>query len=203
MRSSGALLSVRDLVGGYRPGLPILHGISIEARPGEVTTIVGPNGAGKSTLIKAVAGFLRLEAGEVTLDGETITGEPPHGMVRRGLAFVPQRDNVFVTLSVRDNLRMGAFTLAGETTRRIDEAYASFPILHERRHSKASVLSGGERQMLAIALALMPRPRCIMLDEPTAGLAPRVVVEVLERVRDLARTGVTVLMVEQNAKAAL
>ena len=199
----GGRLEVHALVGGYRPELPILHGVSLEARPGEVTTIIGPNGAGKSTLIKAVAGFVGITSGEVRLEGREVTGMAPHEMVGCGLAFVPQRDNVFVSLTIQENLRIGGFALRGDISRRIEEAYGAFPVLAERRNSKAAVLSGGERQMLAIARALMPEPRAVMLDEPTAGLAPRVVHEVLDRVRMLADTGVTILMVEQNAKAAL
>ncbi len=197
------ILEVSSLVAGYRPGLPILHGVSIEVAIGEVVTIIGPNGAGKSTLIKAIAGFVHVTDGEVLLDGAAITNRPAHELVGQGLAFVPQRENVFTSLTVQDNLRIGGYVVDRELDPRIEQAVSMFPILAERRRDKAAVLSGGERQMLAIARALLPRPRLIMLDEPTAGLAPRVAGEVLDRIRSLASDGVAVLMVEQNAKAAL
>ena len=197
------ILDVRSVVGGYRPGLPILHGVSIDVREGEVVTIIGPNGAGKSTLIKAIAGFVHVSDGRVALDGAAITNRPAHELIGQGIAFVPQRENVFTSLSVQDNLRIGGYVVHRDLDRRIEQAVSMFPILAERRRDKAAVLSGGERQMLAIARALLPRPRVIMLDEPTAGLAPRVAGEVLDRIRSLAREGVAVLMVEQNAKAAL
>ncbi|MDH3659436.1 MAG: ABC transporter ATP-binding protein [Alphaproteobacteria bacterium] len=197
------ILDVRAVIGGYRPGLPILHGISIDVANGEVVTIIGPNGAGKSTLIKAIAGFVAVTAGEVMLADAAITNRPAHELIEQGVAFVPQRENVFTSLTVQENLRIGGYVVKGELDRRIEQAYAMFPILAERRHDKATVLSGGERQMLAIARALLPRPRVLMLDEPTAGLAPRIADEVLDRVRALAADGVAVLMVEQNAKAAL
>lgn len=197
------ILDVCSVVGGYRPGLPILHGVSIEVRVGEVVTIIGPNGAGKSTLVKAIAGFVQISEGKVQLDGAAINNLPAHELIEKGLAFVPQRENVFTSLTVHENLRIGAYVVSDEIDRRIDQAYEMFPVLAERRREKARVLSGGERQMLAISRALLPRPDVIMLDEPTAGLAPRIANEVLDRIRDLAGTGVAVLMVEQNAKAAL
>lgn len=203
MTADTPILDVRSVVAGYRPGLPILHGVSIEVANGEVVTIIGPNGAGKSTLIKAIAGFVHVSDGQVALDGVTITNRPAHELIGRGLAFVPQRENVFTSLSVQDNLRIGGYVVDRELDQRIEQAVSMFPILAERRRDKAAVLSGGERQMLAIARALLPRPRVIMLDEPTAGLAPRIAGEVLDRIRNLAGEGVAVLMVEQNAKAAL
>ncbi|MGI9499873.1 MAG: ABC transporter ATP-binding protein [Geminicoccaceae bacterium] len=197
------ILEVSSVIAGYRPGLPILHGVSIEVAEGEVVTIVGPNGAGKSTLIKAIAGFVHVSDGRVALDGAAITNRPAHELIGQGLAFVPQRENVFTSLSVQDNLRIGGYVVDRELDRRIEQAVSMFPILAERRRDKAAVLSGGERQMLAVARALLPRPRVIMLDEPTAGLAPRIAGEVLDRIRGLTGDGVAVLMVEQNARAAL
>lgn len=203
MTAETPILEVRSVVGGYRPGLPILHGVSIEVRVGEVVTVIGPNGAGKSTLVKAIAGFVRISEGDVELDGAAITNQPAHALIGRGLAFVPQRDNVFTSLTVQENLRIGAYVVDHEADLRIEHALSMFPVLAERRRDKAAVLSGGERQMLAISRALLPHPRVIMLDEPTAGLAPRVAAEVLDRIRTLAKDGTAVLMVEQNAKAAL
>lgn len=203
MTAAAPILDVCSVVGGYRPGLPILHGVSVDVALGEVVTIIGPNGAGKSTLIKAVAGFVQVTEGRVTLDGAAITNRPAHDLIEQGVAFVPQRENVFTSLTIHENLRIGGYVVTNELERRIEQAYGMFPILGERRRDKAAVLSGGERQMLAIARALLPGPRLLMLDEPTAGLAPRIAGEVLDRIRSLAAGGVAVLMVEQNARAAL
>jgi ABC-type branched-subunit amino acid transport system ATPase component len=200
---SAPLLQVSDVVGGYRPDLPILHGASIEVGAREVVTVIGPNGAGKSTLIKAIAGLIRVDAGSVRFEGRPITNAPAHRLVSAGIAYVPQRENVFATLTVTENLRLGAYSVASGHAERAQRALEMFPILAERRAQKARVLSGGERQMLAIARALMTEPRLVMLDEPTAGLAPKVVGELFALVRGLAARGIAVLMVEQNARAAL
>ena len=201
---SGALLRAEGVVAGYRPDSPILHGVSAEVHRGEVVTIIGPNGAGKSTLVKAIAGLVAVSAGTVRLAGREITNTPAHRLPARGVAYVPQTDNVFGTLTVHENLRVGAAPLPRRAAAaRFDTAYAAFPVLGERRDRKARVLSGGQRQMLALARALVPEPELILLDEPTAGLAPRVAAEVLDLVRGLAARGVAVLMVEQNARAAL
>jgi ABC-type branched-subunit amino acid transport system ATPase component len=200
---SAPLLQVDEVVGGYRPDLPILHGVSIEVGMREVVTIIGPNGAGKSTLVKAIAGLIRVDAGSVRFEGRPITNAPAHRLVSAGIAYVPQRENVFATLTIAENLRLGAYSVAREHASRAEWALAMFPLLAERRSQKARVLSGGERQMLAIARALMTEPRLVMLDEPTAGLAPRVVGDMFAMVRDLAARGIAVLMVEQNARAAL
>ena len=201
--TSAPILRVDAVIGGYRPGLPILHGVSVDVSTGEVVTIIGPNGAGKSTLIKAIAGFVRVTEGRVTFDGAGITNQPAHALIEQGVAFVPQRENVFTSLTIHENLRIGGYVVADGLEDRIEQAYSMFPILAERRRDKAAVLSGGERQMLAIARALLPTPRVLMLDEPTAGLAPRVAGEVLDGIRSLAKGGVAVLMVEQNARTAL
>jgi len=201
---SGALLEADGVVAGYRPDLPILHGVSIRVARGEVVTIIGPNGAGKSTFIKAVAGLVDVSEGSIRLDGREIAGTPAHRLAGEGVAYVPQTDNVFATLTIHENLRVGAAPLPRDVIgERIEAAYAAFPPLAERRDRKARVLSGGQRQMLAIARALITDPGLVLLDEPTAGLAPKVVGEVFEMVRDLAARGVAVLMVEQNARAAL
>ena len=201
---SGALLRAEGVVAGYRPDSPILHGVSAEVGRGEVVTIIGPNGAGKSTLVKAIAGLVAVSDGSIRLAGNEIANTPAHRLPARGVAYVPQTDNVFGALTVHENLRLGAAPLPRRAAaRRFDAAYAAFPVLGERRDRKAHVLSGGQRQMLALARALVPEPELILLDEPTAGLAPRVAAEVLALVGGLAARGVAVLMVEQNARAAL
>jgi branched-chain amino acid transport system ATP-binding protein len=204
---SAALLVVDSLVAGYVRGLPIVHGVSISVAPREVVTIIGPNGAGKSTLLKAIVGLVGVEGGKVTLAGKDITALPTHEVVRHGVGFVPQTGNVFTTLTIAENLRAGAYLLHGQRKALLDErvarAYAMFPILGDKRHERARTLSGGQRQMLAMARAMMTEPTLMVLDEPTAGLSPLLVDEVFTRVRGLAEQGVAVLMVEQNAKGAL
>ena len=200
---SEPLLVVDKLVAGYVRGLPIVQGVSIHVAPREVVTVIGPNGAGKSTLLKAIVGLVGVEGGRVTLAGRDITRAPPHAVVAAGVGFVPQTANVFTTLTIAENLRAGGHLVGGELAARLERAYAIFPVLAEKRRERARTLSGGQRQMLAIARALMTEPRLIVLDEPTAGLSPLLVAEVFARVRDLAAGGVAVLMVEQNAKGAL
>ena len=201
---SDALLRAEGVVAGYRPDSPILHGVSAEVRRGEVVTIIGPNGAGKSTLVKAIAGLVGVSAGSIRFAGSEIANTPAHRLPARGVGYVPQVDNVFGTLTVHENLRLGAAPLPRRAVaRRFDAAYAAFPDLAERRDRKANVLSGGQRQMLALARALVPEPELILLDEPSAGLAPKVTAEMFDLVRGLAVGGVAVLMVEQNARAAL
>jgi ABC-type branched-subunit amino acid transport system ATPase component len=200
-----ALLVVDRLVAGYVRGLPIVHGASLQVAPREVVTIIGPNGAGKSTLLKAIVGLVGVEGGRIALGGRDITALPTHEVVRHGVGFVPQTNNVFTTLTIAENLRAGAHLLPGKAllAERIERAYALFPVLGDKRHERARTLSGGQRQMLAMARALMTDPQLILLDEPTAGLSPLLVDEVFTRVRELAAQGVAVLMVEQNAKGAL
>jgi len=201
------LLVVDRLVAGYVRGLPIVHGVSITVAPREVVTVIGPNGAGKSTLLKAIVGLVEVESGRITLSGRDITGQPTHEVVQAGVGFVPQTGNVFTTLTVAENLRAGAHLLHGQGKallgERMERAYAMFPVLGEKRHERARTLSGGQRQMLAMARAMMTEPALVVLDEPTAGLSPLLVDEVFTRVRGLAAQGVAVLMVEQNAKGAL
>ncbi len=197
-------LTASGIVAGYRPDLPILHGVSVHVDAGEVMTIIGPNGAGKSTLIKAIAGLVTVSAGTVEIDGEDRTGTPAHLLAGAGVAYVPQTGNVFTTLTIRENLIVGGAALAkAEALARIDEIFTQYPMLAAKRAEKARVLSGGERQILAIARALLTSPRIILLDEPTAGLSPMAAAELFDLVRGLVADGAAVLMVEQNAKAAL
>jgi branched-chain amino acid transport system ATP-binding protein len=198
-----AHLDVKDVVAGYVRGLPVVHGVSIEVDRREIVTLIGPNGAGKSTLLKAIAGSIVTEAGCVRLDGRDVTALPAHLAVASGIGFVPQTGNVFTTLTVHENLKVGAHVIRGALNERLDRAYALFPPLAARRAIRARMLSGGERQMLAIARALMTDPTLLMLDEPTAGFAPRVVDDVFRQLRGLAEAGIAVLIVEQNARAAL
>ena len=201
---SEPILIARNVIAGYVPGMPIVQGASLAVSPGEIVTVVGPNGAGKSTLLKAIAGLVLFEGGEVRCAGQDVSGRPAHEMVRMGIGLAPQTGNVFTTLSVRENLVVGGHMLDRATLRdRLAATYARFPVLSERRAAPGRVLSGGQRQMLAIARALMTDPKVLMLDEPTAGLAPRVVGELFADLRRLADSGVAVLMVEQNARAAL
>jgi branched-chain amino acid transport system ATP-binding protein len=197
-------LEVRDVVAGYEPGLPILRGASITVTAGEILLLLGPNGAGKSTLVKAIAGLVPVTGGEVLLDGVPITGVPAHRLVRQGLAFVPQTENVFARLTVRENLELAAGILpkAGRAAA-LEEMLALFPDLSGKLGARAGSLSGGQRQMVAIARALVVRPRVLMLDEPSAGLSPLLVGVVMAQLAAIRGRGVTVLLVEQNARAAL
>ncbi|RMF38329.1 MAG: ABC transporter ATP-binding protein [Alphaproteobacteria bacterium] len=198
------VLQAEGIVAGYTADLMILHGVSVEVAPGEIVAIIGPNGAGKSTLIKAIAGLVKVSAGRIAIDGRETTGTPAHLLAAAGVAYVPQTDNVFATLSIEENLVLGGVTLPGRQARaRIEEALARYPMLAERRRQKAGILSGGQRQMLAIARALMTAPRLILLDEPTAGLSPMAAEELFGLIRGLVGGGAAVLMVEQNARAAL
>ena len=197
------LLQVTEAFAGYVRSLPIVQGVSIDVAACEVVSVIGPNGAGKSTLLKAIVGLVAIEAGRIALAGRDIAGLAPHAVVAAGVGFVPQTANVFTTLTIAENLVAGGHLLRGELAARLARAYAMFPVLAEKRRERARTLSGGQRQMLAIARALMADPALLVLDEPTAGLAPRLVDEVFARLRELATGGVAVLMVEQNAKAAL
>lgn len=196
-------LSVDEVVAGYEPDVPIVRGVSINVARHEIVTILGPNGAGKSTLLKAIAGLVPLSAGMVRLRGENITHTPTHRMIFQGLAFVPQTENVFGTMTVEENLRLAGFFLKHRLVGRLRAMYALFPDLEDRRKVLAARLSGGQRQMLAVARAMIVEPRVLMLDEPSAGLSPKLVKVVLTQLIEVRAQGVTVLMVEQNAKAAL
>jgi len=201
---SQVLLRTEGVVAGYTPEVDILNGVDMEVREGEIVTIVGPNGAGKSTLMKSIFGLLKPREGTVALGGETITGLQPHAVTRKGVSYVAQLDNVFPSLTVRENLELGAIA-GGEGTvnERIDRMYELFPRLDERRGQAAGTMSGGERQMVAMARALMPDPRVVLVDEPSAGLAPAFVDAIFEKLVEINSAGVTILMVEQNAKRAL
>ena len=202
--SGGPVLQATDIVAGYVPDMPILHGVSIHVGAGEIVSIIGPNGAGKSTLIKAISGLVGVTSGTVHLEGRDITGVAAHELAAKGIGFVPQTGNVFATLTINENLVLGGAPLTKAIAeQRIDEIYSLYPILREKRGEKAGVLSGGQRQTLAVARVLLTKPRLIMLDEPTAGLSPKAAAELFGVVRDLARNSTAVLMVEQNAKAAL
>jgi branched-chain amino acid transport system ATP-binding protein len=197
-------LRADEVVTGYAQ-VEILHGVSVEAGAGEVTCIFGPNGCGKSTLMKAIAGAIETWEGHVTLDGADITGLPSHAVVARGLALMPQGGGVFPQLSVRDNLRMGGYTLGSrrEVDERVEELLDEFPRLRDRLAVHGANLSGGEQMMLATARALVVRPRFLLFDEPSAGLSPKLASEALERVAALAERGVGVLVVEQNIREAM
>jgi neutral amino acid transport system ATP-binding protein len=198
------VLEIRDLVAGYSPELDILSGVSIRVLAGEIVTVVGPNGAGKSTLMKAVIGLLAPRTGRVSLRDTDITGRPPHEIVRLGVGYVPQRENVFESMSVMENLELGSLGPRGlNGTARIEELFRLFPRLGERRRQIVGTMSGGERQMVAMARALMPNPEILLLDEPSAGLAPMFVEAVFRQVTEINAAGVSILMVEQNARAAL
>ncbi|WP_299483773.1 ABC transporter ATP-binding protein [uncultured Roseibium sp.] len=197
-----ALLEIDALTAGYVPDLPILRKVSLEAAAGQLTAIIGPNGAGKSTLIKAVAGLLSVSQGHVRLSGKDITGMSPDRMSGNGMAYVPQTDNVFRTLTIQQNLDL-ALKAHGNRDERLAALFERFPVLADKRRGKAGSLSGGQRQFLAIALALAVEPRLILMDEPSAGLSPKAAEEVLDHVKHLTRQGVSVLLVEQNVKQAL
>ncbi len=190
------------MTGGYG-GADILHECSIGVDRGEIAVVVGPNGAGKSTAMKAVFGMLDLRAGRVTLGGEDISSLKPQERVLRGMGFVPQNQNVFTSMTVEENLEMGAFIRRDEIDQTMQQVYALFPVLHEKRHQPAGELSGGQRQQVAVGRALMTQPQVLMLDEPTAGVSPIVMDELFDRIIEVAKTGIAVLMVEQNARQAL
>lgn len=197
------VLLAEELVGGYVPEVDILRGCNLTVSDGEMVVVIGPNGAGKSTLIKAIFGLVKLRSGRVALRGDDVTGLPPNQINALGMSFVPQTNNVFPSLTIEENLEIGAAKRREGMHERVDEMYAMFPRLRERRRNRAEGLSGGERQMLAVARALMPRPTVLLLDEPSAGLSPLAVGEVFEMVKRVNDSGVTIVMIEQNAKAAL
>ncbi len=204
MTPASPILEVEALVAGYERGAPIVDGVSIAACAGEIVVVLGPNGAGKSTLVKTIAGLVPVVSGRIRLAGEDITARPAHAMVRSGLAFVPQTENVFTTLSVGDNLKLAAQMLAStERASRIGEVHALFPDLVKQRGLPAGRLSGGQRQMLAVARALIVAPKVLMLDEPSAGLSPKVVDDLFHKLREIRDSGVGVVLVEQNVSAAL
>ena len=196
------LLEARDVHGGYG-GMNILNGVDMTLEADEVGVIVGPNGAGKSTMLKAIFGLLTVSQGEILLRGQPIHNLPPNRLVERGMGFVPQEHNVFPSLTVKENLQIGAFLKPGNVKRMLKQIYDFFPPLYDKRHQPAGELSGGQRQMVAMGRALMAEPEVLLLDEPTAGLSPLYMNEIFERVKEINAAGVGILMVEQNAKQAL
>ena len=197
-----SLLRVEKVVSGYG-GMEILHQVSIQVEKGEIVSIIGPNGAGKSTLMKTIFGLLKAQQGKVFFKGEDITGLPPEQIVRKGMCYVPQVENVFPSLTVHENLEMGAFIREDDFQPRLEEVYELFPDLKDRKNTRVGKLSGGQRQMVALARALMLDPEMLLLDEPSAGLAPLLVDMIFERIQEINQLGVTVLIVEQNARKAL
>lgn len=196
------VVELKELVAGYG-GAPILNGVGIAIETSDIGVIVGPNGAGKSTTLKAIFGLITVTSGSVVFEGEEITNMEPDRLVPRGLSFVPQEKNVFTTLSVEENLEMGAFIRRDDFSDTLASVYDMFPPLKEKRRQPAGELSGGQRQMVAMGRALMSRPRLLLLDEPSAGLSPRYVMEIFEQVMKINKSGVGILMVEQNARQAL
>ena len=198
------MLAIEGIEAGYFPDVPILNGVGLTLGPGEMVTIVGPNGAGKSTLVRVVIGLLAPWTGTVRLRGEEVTARKPHQIVARGVGYVAQRDNVFANMTVEENLELGALRLrSGDPARRLTEMLDLFPRLDDRRKQPAGTLSGGERQMLALARALMADPELLLLDEPSAGLSPIAVDLIFEKIGEINASGVAILMVEQNARRAL
>lgn len=197
-----ALIELKSVVGGYG-GAPILNGVDIAIEQSDIGVIVGPNGAGKSTTLKAIFGLLNVTGGSISFSGEDITNAQPDRLVPRGLSFVPQEKNVFTSMSVEENLEMGGFIRRDDLRPTIEWIYEMFPVLREKRRQPAGELSGGQRQMVAMGRALMSKPRLLMLDEPSAGLSPRYVIEILEQIVKINKAGVGILMVEQNARQAL
>ncbi len=191
------------MTGGYGKGPDILHSCTIAAEKGEIAVIVGPNGAGKSTAMKAVFGMLNVNEGAVRLDGEDITHLTPQQRVVKGMGFVPQTSNIFTSMTVEENLEMGAFIRRDDFRDTMAQIYDLFPILKDKRNQAAGELSGGQRQQVAVGRALMTQPKVLMLDEPTAGVSPIVMDELFDRIIEVARTGIPILMVEQNARQAL
>ena len=198
-----AFLVGDSMTGGYGTGADILHDCTIAVDPGEIAVIVGPNGAGKSTGMKAIFGMLNLRQGSVRLDGEDITELSPQDRVAKGMGFVPQTSNIFTSMTVEENLEMGAFIRRDDIRPTMEQVFELFPILKDKRRQPAGELSGGQRQQVAVGRALMTQPKVLMLDEPTAGVSPIVMDELFDRIIEVSRTGIPILMVEQNARQAL
>jgi ABC-type branched-subunit amino acid transport system ATPase component len=196
------ILQVNDITAGYTE-VDILHSVHLRVRTGEIVSVIGPNGAGKSTLLKTIFGILKPRHGKVTLQEEDITGLKPDRVVRKGISYVPQVDNVFPSMTIQENLEMGAFIRNDDYGQRLDEVYDLFPIMRERKKQKVGQLSGGQRQMVAMGRALMLDPQVLLLDEPSAGLAPLLVADIFERIKEINQTGVAMIIVEQNAREAL
>lgn len=203
MSETSPFLIGEAMTGGYGKGADILHSCTIAVERGEIAVIVGPNGAGKSTAMKAVFGMLSLREGRVLLDGDDITALSPQDRVVRGMGFVPQTNNIFTSMTVEENLEMGAYIRRDDFRETMEQVYSLFPILKDKRRQAAGELSGGQRQQVAVGRALMTKPKVLMLDEPTAGVSPIVMDELFDRIIEVSRTGIPILMVEQNARQAL
>jgi len=202
MSNEVVALNIEGLTAGYG-GPPIIEAVSITARRGAITAIVGPNGAGKSTLLKTVAGLIRPSAGKVFVEGKEVTGQPPEKLVRRGIAYIPQVENVFPDLTIRENLDMGGYARKSGVRERIEQLFQLFPDLKAASHRRASTLSGGQRTMLALARGLMVDPAVLILDEPSAGLSPKFQGLIWERIEQIRATNVAVVIVEQNTRETL
>jgi branched-chain amino acid transport system ATP-binding protein len=200
---TSALFAACNLVAGYLPGVDILRGVSLDLAAAEIVGVIGPNGAGKSTLVKAMFGLVDVRGGTVTFQGEDVTGRPAHELVARGIGYVPQSANVFPSLTVEDNLRMGLFLSPKRWAQRFGDVTDMFPLLRQRRRQRAGSLSGGERQLVAMGRALMMDPAVLLLDEPSAGLSPTVVDAVFDQIEAINQAGVSIVMVEQNARRCL
>jgi ABC-type branched-subunit amino acid transport system ATPase component len=196
------ILEAKGITSGYSE-VDILHDVAIQVNSNQIVSIIGPNGAGKSTLLKTIFGILKPRHGTITLKEDDITGLKPDKVARKGISYVPQVDNVFPTMTIQENLEMGAFIRNDDYSRRIEEIYELFPVLGERRKQKAGQLSGGQRQMVAMGRALMLDPQLLLLDEPSAGLAPKLVDMIFEKIKQINATGVAIMIVEQNAREAL
>ncbi len=196
------VLKAEDITAGYTE-VDILHHVGIRVKSGEIVSVIGPNGAGKSTLLKTIFGILRPREGSVTLKDQDITGLKPDKIVRKGISYVPQVDNIFPSMTIQENLEMGAFVRDDDYSQRMDEIYELFPILKARKKQKAGQLSGGQRQMVAMGRALMLNPQVLLLDEPSAGLAPLLVSTIFEKIKEINASGVAMIIVEQNARQAL
>lgn len=196
------ILNIEDITAGYT-GVDILHQVNLRVKAGEIVSIIGPNGAGKSTLLKTVFGLLQPSRGKVFLYNEDITGLRPEKIVRKGISYVPQVDNVFPAMTIQENLEMGAFIRTDDYKQRFEQVYDLFPILRERKKNKVGQLSGGQRQMVAMGRALMLDPQVLLLDEPSAGLAPLLVSHIFEQIEVINSTGVAIVIVEQNAREVL
>ena len=198
-----AILECNGIAAGYVKGLNILQGIDLVVSEGEIVSIIGPNGAGKSTLLKAIMGLLNISAGRFFIEGIEKTNLPTHKIVNEGVGYVPQVENVFPSLTIEENLEMGSWSLGKKGKQSIEKLFQDFPLLNERRKEKAGNLSGGQRQILALARALVTSPKLLLLDEPSAGLSPLAIDDVFKTIKEINEKGVPILLVEQNAKRAL
>jgi branched-chain amino acid transport system ATP-binding protein len=197
-----SILNLDEITAGYSEA-DILHSVHLKVQPGQIVSVIGPNGAGKSTLLKTIFGILKPREGKVVLKGEDITGLPPDKIVKKGISYVPQVNNVFPSLTIQENMEMGAFIRSDDFSQRLEEVYDLFPVLRERKKQKVGQLSGGQRQMVGMGRALMLDPFILLLDEPSAGLAPLLVSMIFEKIQEINSTGVAIVIVEQNAREAL